>query len=316
MRILITGRNSQLAKSFIKELDLIISHQVINNQRDAERAIYYRAFGHTFLDICDYRKVKQVVESDSFDIIINCASYNDVESAEIDNSQAFSTNAVGVANLANICKEKNIFLVHFSTDYVFDGKASAIENKSKVFPYVESDITRPLNKYGQSKLLGEQIIQNIDCDYHIYRLSWLYGNGKQNFIYKFLQWLKTSDRPKVTNDEISVPTSCDMVADVVLEMLEYRSNISRRLFHLTNAGFCSRYEWAVEICKCLNITDKIIPITTDKIQHCFKAVRPKFSAMNNNFVSALSGVKILSWQEELHKYLKSEEFMEIYKNTI
>jgi len=183
--------------------------------------------------------VKELFYREKPDIVINCAAYNLVDKAEEDYITAYKTNALGVRNLAYLSNKLNAFFVHYSTDYVFDGTK---ENGL----YTEEDTPNPLNEYGKSKLTGERWIVEETENYLLFRVSWVYGRGKQNFIYKLIQWAKNNDYLKIAYDEISVPTSTRTIVEVTLKALD---NGLTGLYHLTNSGYASRYEWAKKYLK-------------------------------------------------------------------
>lgn len=183
LRILITGAKGQLATEFIQTFE--------------SKGVDHKAFSREELDITNLSLLLKVLEDLKPTHVINCAAYNLVDKAETEPTDAYKVNAVGAYNLAIACAEIGAVLVHYSTDYVFDGKKEA--------PYVEEDQPNPLNEYGKSKLLGERLIQQTDR-YLIFRTSWVYGRGKQNFLYKLTQWSQSQEYLRIACDEFSVPT--------------------------------------------------------------------------------------------------------------
>jgi len=159
-------------------------------------------------------------------------------------------------------------MVHYSTDYVFDG--------TKLRPYTEEDIPHPLNNYGKSKLLGEELIkQTIQDNFLIFRVSWVYGKGKQNFIYKLLQWAREKEVLQVAFNEVSVPTYTGFIVKKTLKALE---KALRGLYHLVPRGYASRYEWAKLTLKLLGINKVLIPAQKEIFN--LPVRRPDFSAMD------------------------------------
>ncbi|MFA6572205.1 MAG: dTDP-4-dehydrorhamnose reductase [Bacteroidota bacterium] len=229
------------------------------------------------------------------DIIINCAAYNLVDNAEAAPEEAFLTNAEAVKNLAIVANENNSLLIHFGTDYVFDGTKGTL--------YTESDIPNPVNVYGQSKLQGEVYLAEIAKKYLLLRTSWVYGDGVQNFVYKFLQWSKTNKVLQIADDEISIPTSTEVLVNVTLEAL--RKGLTG-LFHLTNSGHASRFKWAKVIAQFAGLSNEILPVSKDIFN--LPAKRPGFSAMANNLITGQLQVSIPTWEESLKNYL--ERFQE------
>ena len=273
MKFFITGKNGQLAQEFCKKFD------------DSKQQ--YNAFSKQKLDISDFTLVREVIKAEKPDVILNCAAYNQVDAAELDSKLAFYINHKAVENLALIAKEYNIKLVHYSSDYVFGG-----DGKSEL--YVEDDIVHPINEYGKSKLAGETSIKKILDNFLIFRVSWVYGRGKQNFIYKLLQWEKNREYLEIADDEISVPTSADTIVNVTLKAVQ--KNLTG-LYHLTNKGACSRYEWVKKIFEIKGIKKEIRPISKDIFN--LPAKRPSFSAMASNKLDIDRG----DWDKELERNL-------------
>jgi len=281
MKYLITGRNGQLARSFIRTLE--------------ERSIDYMAPEESKLDITDFGIVSDAVNSLKPDVIINCAAYNFVDKAEQEKDVAFSVNAIGPQNLARAASKQRAMLVHFGSDYVFDGMK---ENGL----YGENDLVNPVNEYGKSKLAGEENI-SAELDEHlILRLSWVFGSGQQNFIHKLLQWSKSNEWLKIACDEFSVPTSTQTVVDMTFRALEMEL---KGLYHLTNTGYCSRYEWARFIFNHLGIKKFIRPVSMDTFR--LPAQRPKFSAMSNEKLSGCTNIRIPAWEDAVNSFLKDAE---------
>jgi len=278
MKYLITGKNGQLAQAFIKRFELL--------------SIDFNAPDEARLDITNPKTVADVVAAHKPDIIVNCAAYNLVDKAEQDKDAAFAVNALGPGNLAQAAAKHKAILVHFGSDYVFDGlKENGL--------YSESDPVNPLNEYGRSKLAGEQaVLEELDrC--LVLRLSWVFGAGKQNFIYKLMEWAKSSEYLKIACDEFSVPTSADTVVDVTLKAL--KQGVTGQ-YHLTNSGFCSRYEWARLILNSLSIRKFIRPVNMDSFN--LPARRPKFSAMSNRKLADLLNDPIPTWEEAVKSFLR------------
>ncbi len=278
MRYLIIGKNGQLGKEFIKRLENSF------------------AVGKGECDITDLSQVLDVISSYKPDIVINCSAYNFVDKAEEEYSKAYKVNALGVRNLAFACSKYKSFLVHYSTDYVFDGlKEDGL--------YTEEDIPHPLNEYGKSKLAGESWLQEETDRFLLFRVSWVYGEGKQNFIYKLLQWAEKKPFLKIAYDEISVPTSTRTITDVTLKAL---SQGLTGLYHLTNSGYASRYEWAKKVLKIKGKDIFIKPVSSDVFN--LPAKRPKFSPMSNIKISKTLNISIKTWDEELEEFLTELNF--------
>ena len=278
MKYLITGKNGQLARAFIRKFE--------------ERSTDFNAPDESHLNITDGANVMEAVAAYKPDVIINCAAYNLVDKAEQEREKVFAVNAAGPKYLARAAGKHRAVLVHFGSDYVFDGTK---ENGL----YTEDDPTNPLNEYGKSKLSGEDLAGETGGNFLVFRLSWVYGDGQQNFIYKLAEWAKRSEYLKIACDEFSVPTAADTVVDITLRSLD--AGI-RGLYHLTNTGFCSRYEWATFIIKQLGIQKFIRPVSMDIFN--LPAKRPKFSAMSNARLSDVLNVSIPAWEQAVEAFLR------------
>jgi dTDP-4-dehydrorhamnose reductase len=278
MKYLITGKNGQLAQAFIKRFE--------------KQSINFSAPDESQLDITNPKVVDHLVETLKPDVIINCAAYNLVDKAERDKEVAFAVNASGPEILAQASSKQKSILVHFGSDYVFDG----LKEKGL---YTEDDAVNPLNEYGKSKLSGEQRVAQ-ECERHlILRLSWVFGSGRQNFIYKLIEWSKNSEYLKIACDEFSVPTNTDTVVEVTLKALE--QGLTGQ-YHMTNSGFCSRYEWAKLILSTAGVNKFIRPVTMETFD--LPAKRPKFSAMSNKKIAGLLQVDIPAWEESVVSFLR------------
>ena len=281
MRYLVTGRNGQLASAFIKRLE--------------RRSIDCSSPDESLLDITDAGRTEACIASVKPDIILNCAAYNLVDKAEQEPDRALRVNATGPRNLAVAAHKHHAMLVHYSSDYVFDGrKETAL--------YGEGDATGPLNQYGRSKLAGEQAVREVLEDRAlVFRLSWVFGAGKQNFSAKLLEWSASRDYLRIACDEFSAPTWTETVVDVTLHALD--QGVSG-LYHLTNSGYCSRYEWAKTILRNKGIDKFIRPVSMDSFQ--LPAMRPKFSAMSNQAISNKLNISIPAWEEAVGRFLEQE----------
>lgn len=281
MRYLITGRNGQLAKAFVRRLE--------SSSAD------YLAPDESRCDITNAACIRDMVGFSRPDVIINCAAYNLVDRAEQEQGAAFAVNAEGPRILAEAAQDQGALLVHFGSDYVFDGTK---ENGL----YREADATNPLNEYGRSKLAGERAVRGILPDRSlVFRLSWVFGEGKQNFIVKLLQWSHTQEYLQVACDEVSVPTWTETVVEATLKALEQGVT---GLYHLTNSGYCSRFEWARAILRQKGIDKFVRPVSMDLFN--LPANRPKFSAMSNHMIIDRLNISLPSWEEAVERFLREE----------
>jgi len=282
LKFLVIGKNGQLGKEFVS----------IFEKTNAD----FTAFGHNELDIGNLKQVLTAFDKIKPDVVINCAAYNLVDNAETDYKTAYRTNAIGVKNLAYASSLYNSFFVHYSTDYVFDGK-------KETGLYTEEDTPSPLNEYAKSKYLGELYLKEETDNYLLFRVSWVFGRGKQNFIYKLLQWTEKNPYLKIAYDEVSVPTYTEVIAGITIKAVEQGL---KGLYHLTNSGYCSRYELAKFVLKNLGINKFIYPVSSDIFN--LPAKRPKFSAMDNTKISKILNVQIPTWEESVEKFLKSYQY--------
>lgn len=280
MTILITGANGQLGldfRSLFKKnnIDFIIT--------DILDPLNY-------LDITDINQLRFFVRNKNIDTIINCSAYNLVDKAETDSHTAFLINGIGVRNLAQVSNVIGARLIHFSTDYVFDGIKNA--------PYTFLDEPHPLSKYGESKLLGEKFIQQIAHDYLLIRTSWLIGNGPKNFIQNVLQWSSNKSELKIVTDEISNPT---FTVDLALATLDLLNIQAQGLYHITNTDHCSRFEWAEFILNHIGWQGELIPSSSKDFN--LPAKRPIFSSLDTFGLKESIGYELPSWKNATSKYL-------------
>ncbi len=250
------------------------------------------ALGQVALDITDFNRLRQVFQDARPDVAINCAAYNQVDRAEQEWRQAFMVNAIAVGGLAQVAREADCTLVHYSTDYVFDGK--------KTTPYTIVDPPNPLSRYGESKLLGEEQVRLLGEKFFLIRTSWVFGTGNDNFVTKLLQWAGERDELKVVTDQVSSPTYTADLARATLQLLETGRY---GLYHLCNSGYCSRFEWARFILEQIGWQGRLLPALSADFQS--PAVRPEFSALDTFPFTSLSGAgaALPGWPEATRKYL-------------
>ncbi|GAB1401346.1 dTDP-4-dehydrorhamnose reductase [Elusimicrobiota bacterium] len=274
MKVLIAGASGQLAKAFAYELK--------------RQNIEFLAPDEETFDITNHYKISKVISGFQPDVLINCAAYNNVERAENDMEQAIAINYKAVEYLVTESQLNKVKLVHFSTDYVFDG--------TKCAPYIETDKTNPLNVYGKSKLAGENEALQYD-ESLVFRLSWVIGYGRSNFLYKFSNWIKDKQTVNVASDERSVPTFAFDIARYVLMALDKKLT---GLYHLTNTGRASRYELASRYAKIMGFTNEIVPVPMSTFEVPIK--RPLVTVMSNKKISEALGVQIPNWEDSLRIY--------------
>jgi dTDP-4-dehydrorhamnose reductase len=256
--------------------------------------------GLTDINVSDYKTSESIIESIDPDLVINTAAFHDVDLCEDEAPSALEVNVMGVRNLAIICKKMNIPLMHFSTDYIFDGE--------KKEPYVEDDCARPLSLYGISKLAGEQIMRYMLDKYYIIRLSGLYGHagsvgkGNTNFVEQMIKMSRKEKEIKVVDDQVLTPTSTVDVAEKLFELIQTGKY---GIYHMTNTGSCSWYEFACEIIRLMRLPAKILPTTTGEFGA--KARRPKYSVLDNLNLRKIGLDDLRNWKEALKDYIESRD---------
>ncbi|MDD3042312.1 MAG: dTDP-4-dehydrorhamnose reductase [Methanosarcinaceae archaeon] len=236
---------------------------------------------HRDLELTDRQKVIASVKKIKPDVVINAAAYTDVEACEEKRGLAFRVNGHGPGYIAEACAGTGAILVHFSTDYVFDGSKKE---------YVESDPPNPINVYGQSKLLGESKIAGNMKNYRIIRTSWLFGPGGKNFVETMLQLSEKMDVVKVVNDQFGKPTFTSDLARKTGEIIGLKPGI----YHITNEGVCSWYEFAS------SIIGNAFPCTSEEFPK--NAKRPEYSALLNTKTGPMN-----HWKEALKEYLRERQ---------
>ncbi len=231
-------------------------------------------------------------------LFVNAAAYTAVDQAETEHERARSINATGVGVIAEECKRIGAAFIHYSTDYVFDGKKGS--------PYVESDETNPLSVYGKSKLEGEQLVQQVGGDYLIFRTSWVYSmRGQGGFITKVLQWSRQQETLRMVTDQVSNPTWARMLAEATAHIVSRGQGYMaerKGLYHLAGSGFASRFDWAKEILELdanrhEQKTKELLPALTADFP--LPAERPLFSALDCSKFESTFGMKLPDWKAAL-----------------
>lgn len=281
MKILILGHKGMLGSDLF--LRLFAFHEVTG--KDIED-----------LDIASAEACEGVISETGPDVVINAAAYTDVDGCETNSEKCFSVNAEGVKHIALACGDRGIKVVHFSTDYVFDGK--------KGTPYLEDDICNPINVYGRSKLAGEQYLQQYSSDFLLIRSAWLYGKNGKNFVKTIVDKAKMNKKLEVVDDQIGAPTFSWDLSGAVQLLIE--GNYSGT-FHITNRGNCSWYEFAQRILKSAVINDVTVkPIKSDVLAR--PAKRPHYSVLSCRKFIASTGKTMRYWQVALDDYIRKMEY--------
>lgn len=298
MKILITGANGMLAKAVrqrFKDEELILTDII---EDDLVKK----------LDITNLEQVDEFVSNCSPDVIINCAAYTAVDKAEEDLELARKINADGPRNLSIVASKNGSILVHISTDYVFGGDLSLDDI------YKEEDPKAPVTAYGITKLEGEEAIKENMINYYIFRTAWLYGDGK-NFVRTMLRAGREKEKLNenagelekeknvltVIFDQHGSPTYTVDLADMIHQALEKK--ISYGIYHTTNLGFTTWYDFTKEILRLAGINCKVIPVTSK--QYKTVAKRPLNSMMSKDKLLQ-AGIMVAPWEDALERYLKTE----------
>ena len=273
MKILITGVNGQVGHALMREL---AEHELIGLTRKD-------------CDLTNSDQIKQVIDQHQPDLIINPAAYTKVDQAEDEPELAFKINRDAPRVMAEKAREYHIPLIHFSTDYVFDGK--------KELPYLEDDSTNPLGVYGKSKLFGEKVIQEVGSHYYIMRTSWVYSKINHNFHLTMKRLANDNDKIKVVANQVGVPTSNLFIANQIKKIIPLLNESNIGIYNLVPDGYCSWYKFAKAIISRSNPKynlENIIPI--DQSEYITKAQRPMNSVLNNKKIKNTFMIKFKDWK--------------------
>lgn len=283
MKILVTGARGMLGRYLVGMLsNLPVAGNV---------GLEVTATDIEQLDITHPQNTSRFISGCKPDVIVNCAAFTNVDACETQVSDAFAVNAGGAKNVAMAGKEVGAKIVHISTDYVFDG--------SKMDSYGETDRPNPLSVYGKSKLEGELAIQEIADNYAILRTAWVFGPYRRNFVTAILERGKKDRKVSVVIDQHGSPT---YTADLSQAVWNVISQDVRGLYHFTNTGRCSRYDWAKKIFELTGEQVSVLPVKTADYKRA--AVVPQNSALNCAKYLLATGHKIRTWQEALEEYLQ------------
>lgn len=281
MKVLVTGVKGQLGYDVVNELTKR-GHIAVGT--DIEE-----------MDITDSKSVDSVIKESAPDAVIHCAAYTAVDAAEDNVDLCRKINAEGTQNIANVCKELDIKMIYISTDYVFDGEGER--------PWEPDDERTPLNVYGQTKYEGELAVQNTLDKFFIVRIAWVFGVNGKNFIKTMLNLGKTRDSLTVVNDQFGSPTYTFDLAKLLVDMVE---TDKYGIYHATNEGICTWYEFACEIFKQAGMNIKVSPVLAS--EYPAKAKRPSNSRMSKEKLTENGFEKLPTWQDALSRYLKEMEY--------
>ena len=278
MNILVTGANGQLGNE-MRRVSL-----------DSRNRYLFTDVNE--LDITDATAVCNMLKKEQIDVIVNCAAYTNVDRAEDDFAMADLLNNKAVENLAVAAAETGATLIHVSTDYVFRG--------DKNIPCRESWETDPLGVYGKTKLAGEQSLVKAGCKYLIFRTAWLYSPFGKNFVKTMRQLTSTKDSLKVVFDQVGTPTYAGDLAALIYNIIEENLLDRQGVYHFSNEGVCSWYDFTVAIHRLAGITScKVRPLHT--AEYPAKANRPAYSVLDKTKIKTTFGIEIPHWEESLKR---------------
>ena len=256
------------------------------------------SFNHTQLNLSDLGAVREKLRNTSFDILINAAGFTKVDLCETQPDRAFLINAEAPRVVAEICDEKNARLIHFSTDYVFDG--------AKCEPYTEEDQASPISVYGESKLAGENNVLAAKSQNLVVRVSWVFGPDRPSFIDAMVQQAQENDEVDAVADKFSTPTYTLDIAAMLPRVFD--GNVSGGILHFANAGQCSWREyaqWAVDCCHDAGLPLKAKTIGAGKLRDMTNwiAHRPVYSVLSTAKYTNLTGISPRTWREAVSDYI-------------
>ena len=276
MKLLVTGVKGQLGHDIVKECQ--------------KRNIEAVGVDVDEMDITNAKQVDKVIKKNKYDAVVHCAAWTAVDKAEDEIDACTKVNVVGTKNIVKVCKELDIPLMYFSTDYVFDGQGES--------EWKEYDERHPLNVYGQTKYEGELAVQTLNR-YFIVRIAWVFGVNGNNFIKTMLRLGKAHGAVSVVNDQIGSPTYTYDLAKLCVQMIQTNKY---GIYHATNEGLCSWYEFACEIFKQAGMNVEVTPVDSTKFPA--KAKIPNNSRMSKTMLDKNGFDRLPTWQDALSRYLK------------
>lgn len=278
MTVLVTGAMGQLGSCVCRHFD--------------KHNIAYVGVAIDQCDLTDEAQVKVAIMHEQPNIVIHCAAYTAVDKAECERDYCFAVNAHGTANVAAACAEIGAAMIYISTDYVFDGSGDV--------PWETDAATDPVNAYGESKLRGEEEVVARLEKYFIVRTSWVFGEKGSNFVKSILNLGRMRDEICIVNDQIGSPTYAEDLAELLMQMIMTEKY---GVYHATNEGFCSRYEFARKIAEIASIPCTIKPIPT--VEYSTAARRPLNSRLSKKSLDRASFRRLPHWEDALSRYMRA-----------
>ncbi len=294
-KILITGSSGMLGSDLCPMLEKnheIIGLDIIDPKKGCEPKRFYKA------NIVDFCEIEKVFAKEKPDFVIHTVAWTDVDGCQLDPVKAHNINVEGLYNLVIILSRVKVPLIFISTDFVFAGERNT--------PYVEDDAPMPLSVYGMTKYKGEEIIKGVLKKYAIVMTSWLYGKNGKNFVDTIITKARETGKLKVVNDQVGSPT---YTKDLTLGLkgLIDRFDFKRgEIFHVSNSGSCSWYEFALEILKNVPGSENIAvePIGSEELAR--PAKRPRFSVLDNSKFEKYTGIHMRLWKEAVKEFIKED----------
>jgi len=282
MKVLVIGSHGMLGKDLVNRLSNL------SDQKNPGNEVI--AADREHVDITHGEDASKFIAQIKPDVIVNCAAFSNVDACEIQISEAFAVNAHGARNVALAGKQTGAKVIHISTDYVFDG----MKNE----PYLETDKPHPLSVYGKSKLEGEIAVQEINGNCVIIRTAWLFGPYRNNFVTTMLELGRENRSVSVVTDQHGSPTYTTDLSDAIRTAI---SKDLRGIYHVTNSGTCSRYEWAQKIFELTGNQVSVLPLKTADYKRAARV--PQNSSLDCTKYTTTTGQKMRSWQEALKEYI-------------
>ena len=284
MKVLVIGAHGMLGRNLVNRLTNLSDPKNPGNE--------IISVDREHVDITHGENTSKFIAEVKPDVVINCAAFSNVDACETQIPEAFAVNATGARNVALAGKQTGAKVIHISTDYVFDG--------SKNKPYIETDKPHPISVYGKSKLEGELAVQEISSNYVIVRTAWLFGPYRKNFVITILDLGRKKRSVSVVTDQQGSPTYTadlsDAIRTVILKDL-------RGIYHVTNSGTCSRYEWARKIFELTGNQVSVLPLKTADYKRTAKV--PQNSSLDCTKYTLATGQKMRPWQEALEEYIRN-----------
>ena len=279
MNILVTGANGQLGQEFK------------NNISKSKDDFYFTDL--LDLDISNKNNILNYVKDHQIDLIINCAAYTNVNKSEINQKQAIKVNSDAVRNLVEICEDRKLKIIHFSTDYVY--------NSDSINPIKENSNINPINYYGFSKREGEKIIENSSAMSLIIRTSWLYSNYGNNFVKTIIKKGENNEKVYVINDQFGCPTYSKDLVDCTLNIIASDKFNNYKVYNFSNEGYTSWYDFTKKIFELKKINCSIIAVDSENYKSIAK--RPKYSVTDKSRIKDIFNINIRSWEDALEEFI-------------